>query len=440
MLPYTRIADTLDQAYHAATRVEKVEVLVRLLESLHPEVLRPSVRLLLGGLWPSWEPRQMGVGPETVQEALAELSGGKRYEDGDDLGSLAEVLVRDSPQRILFLSPSDAIFVYETLRLISEQGGVRSLHRKKALLKGLLLNATPSESKYIVRAVLGKMNVGVGPSLMLEAISKTFGVDQIQVQDAYARLPELGMIALTAARKELAMVKIAPPIPVRLMIMGRANDLHEATRAVPRATYVVRYGGLRLQVHKIEDKMFFYTNRLRNVSLRDLAEDAMDLKGDLVMEGELILTVDGKMQPFSELVRYINRKDSPRRAQDGPGPSLMVTDLLYQDGEELVHLGYAHRQKRLIGVLGDAKEPFSGGIALAEERFLESAAQVEEWHRDLVSRGFGGLVMHDLDAPYALGSKTERSLILAREIRMPDPVIRSDEFRSSRTEDGDHPG
>lgn len=440
MIPYSRIADTLDLACHAATRAEKVEALAGLLKSLHPELLRPSVRLLLGGLWPSWEPRQMGVGPETVQEALAELSGEKRDEDGDDLGSLAEVLIRHSPQRVLFLSQSDAIFVYDTLRLISEQGGVRSLHRKKGLLKGLLLNATPSESKYIVRAVLGKMSVGIGPSLMLEAISKTFGVDQVQVRDAYARLPELGLVALAASRKELAMVKLAPPTPVRLMIMGRANDLHEATGAVPRAAYVVRYGGLRLQVHKIEDRMFFYTNRLRNVFLRDLAKDAMDLRGDLVMEGELILTVDGKMQPFSELVRYINRKDSPERVQDGQRPSLMVTDILYQDDEELVHLDYAHRQKRLVGVLGDAKEPFSGGITLAEVRFLESAAQVVEWHRDLVSGGFGGLVMHDLDAPYALGSKSKRSLILARDIRMPDLVIRSDEFRPSRTEEGDHPG
>ena len=416
MPPYLEIARALEAVRREERRDDKAEAVASLLKTLPPEMLRPTVRLLYGQLWPTWEPREMGVGPEILGAALEELSGQGRSPETKhtDLGDLAEMMVLRRSQQTLTTSTMDALQVYDTLRQISAQKGRGSLFRKKSLLKGLFLNASPTEAKYIARTVLGRMMVGLGPSLMSAAIGAAFSADEALVKRAYALLPDFGMVALNAFRGEIFEVGLAPPNPVRLMVFGRDMQASDAIKGTELAAYVVRYGGLRVQVHKFNDQVFIYSSHLRNVttSLQDLAEVVVGAKGNFVLEGEFLLVHGGKILPRSEMVGRINLKSRPR---DLSIPSFAASDLLYLNGEELVDKSYAERRRLLSRTLkGVAGNPLYAKVFLAEELVSDDPEKAKELLKRSLDQGFRGLVQRDLGGTYTPGSRSRWDVLISQ--------------------------
>jgi DNA ligase-1 len=419
MPPYIEIAKTLEAVSREERRGDKAEVVASLLKSLPPEMLRPVVRLLSGRLWPPWESREMGIGPETLGGVLEELSDQGRTPEAKlaDMGDLAEMMVQKRSQQTLTPSAMDALQVYDALRQISAQKGRGSLFRKKSLLKGLFLNASPIEAKYITRTVLGRMMVGLGPSLMSAAIGVAFSADEALVKRAYSFLPDFGMVALNAFRGEIFEVELAPPNPVRLMLFGREMRPREAIERAGLAAYVVRYGGLRVQVHKFNDQVFIYSSRLRNVtlSLQDLAEEVMRAKGNFVMVGEFLLVHQGRILPRSEMVGRINLKG---RSRDSAIPSFAASDLLYLNGEGLVDKSYAERRQLLSRTLkGVAGKPLYAKVFLAEELVSDDPEKAKDLLKMSLDQGFRGLVLRDLGGSYAPGSRSRWDVVISQ---MPD--------------------
>ncbi|HII06021.1 MAG TPA: hypothetical protein HA349_01510 [Methanotrichaceae archaeon] len=416
MPPYIEIARTLEAVSREERRVDKAEVVASFLKRIPPEMLRPIVRLLPGQLWPPWESREMGIGPEILGAVLEELSGQGRLPEAKrtSLGDLAETMVQNRSQQTLISSAMDALQVYDILRQISTQKGLGSLFRKKSLLKGLFLNASPIEAKYIARTVLGKTMVGLGPSLMSTAIGEAFSVDEALVKRAYARLPDFGMVALNAFRGEIFEVRLAPPNPVRLMIFGRENRPCDAIQRAGRAAYVVKYGGLRVQVHKFNDQVFIYSSQLRNVtaSLQDLAEEVIKVKGNFVIDGEFLLVQQGRILPLSEMVGRINLKG---RSRDSAIPSFAASDLLYLDGKELIDKSYAERRQLLNRALrGVAAKPLTAKVFLAQEQVLDDSEKTKELLQWSLDQGFRGLVLRDLDGPYTPGSGSQWDVVISQ--------------------------
>jgi DNA ligase-1 len=419
MPPYIEIAKTLEAVSREERRGDKAEVVASLLKSLPPEMLRPVVRLLSGRLWPPWESREMGIGPETLGGVLEELSDQGRTPEAKlaDMGDLAEMMVQKRSQQTLTPSAMDALQVYDALRQISAQKGRGSLFRKKSLLKGLFLNASPIEAKYITRTVLGRMMVGLGPSLMSAAIGVAFSADEALVKRAYSFLPDFGMVALNAFRGEIFEVELAPPNPVRLMLFGREMRPREAIERAGLAAYVVRYGGLRVQVHKFNDQVFIYSSQLRNVtlSLQDLAEEVMRAKGNFVMVGEFLLVHQGRILPRSEMVGRINLKG---RSRDSAIPSFAASDLLYLNGEGLVDKSYAERRQLLSRTLkGVAGKPLYAKVFLAEELVSDDPEKAKDLLKMSLDQGFRGLVLRDLGGSYAPGSRSRWDVVISQ---MPD--------------------
>ena len=70
---YRQIAQSIEEL-SSAPRSCKADLCSRLIVEMKPELLCPTIRLLLGQLWPPWEGREMRVGPEGVAAALEEIS------------------------------------------------------------------------------------------------------------------------------------------------------------------------------------------------------------------------------------------------------------------------------------------------------------------------------------------------------------------------------
>lgn len=419
MLPYSIIAETLEEISKVKSREDKIEKVSDLLKNIHPELLSPAVRLLLGQLWPTWKRLDRGIGPETLKEVLSDLYGlkidAKSFDEEEhELGELTQLLIKQGSQSTLSPTPLSTLQVYQNLRQISTQKGTRSHHRKKALLKGLLLNASPTEAKYIARASLGKMMIGMGPHLMASAISRRFNLNEELVKAAYARLPDLGLVASTASIGEITEVKITPTIPVRPMLLSRAKDVEEAFQRADKVACHPSRGGLKMQVHKVDDQVIFYTNRLRNVTkaFQNMIDDFQGLKDDLIVEGEFVLMKNDKILPRSELLKYINQKAKRRKWSRHTIPSLIITDVLYANGEKLIQRDYAERQRYMRHSLKGYKENLLEGIKVSELEPLDSVQKGKKLCYKYVKQGFYGLIMRDLEAPYVPGVRNRKNSVV----------------------------
>jgi DNA ligase-1 len=415
MLPFSSIVKVLESITAATRRTEKEAIVSAFLTDLPIELISPSVRLLMGELWPSWERREMGVGPETIIEVLADLSPNSvetissMRKGNCELGALGEILLRHKSQHALSQAELDTKLLYDRLCRISEHKGYRSHYRKQAVLRGIFLEATPIEVKYIIRAILGNMMVGLGPSLMTSAIGAAFDTDPKLVRKAYMRMPDIGMIALLASKGALDGVRISPPTPVRPMLIGNRDRIDDLILQMPGAACLVKYGGLRVQMHKVGEQFFVYTKRLKDITpaLQELAEEALEPANDLIAEGELLLISEGKILPKSEVVRHINRRHRIRRRR--AYPSLIIRDLLFIGHDDITGLGFKERRQRLAHIFKKVEldgSSLRAGVFLSGMRVLEDQVEADKFHRWILSMGFEGLLVYDVNSPYTPGEQS----------------------------------
>jgi DNA ligase-1 len=391
------------------------------------------VRLLSGELWPAWELREMGVGPQTIALALEGITGedvpGLLRELGE-VGAAVERALLHRAQRSLSLQPLEALFVYERLQRISLLRGDESEHRKISLLRGLFQDASPLEGKYIARTAMRSMLAGLGPQTMISAISSAWGCDRDAVRRAYQLLPELGLLAEAARAGKLEGIKIQPSRPIRPMIYPLGGEA-----ALPGA-YLPWAPGLKVQVHRAKKELSVFTVRLHNIApaLSGLAEDLARLDQDFIADAELLAFQDGAMQSAAEVVRYINRRHRARRNR--VLPALLAFDLIWLEGDDLSGMPFLERYKRLEQLLGEAKGLAVQGISAAEMKILSSQEEVRDYCRIMQSSGFLGLLAKDANSPYLPGGHSPGDALVLMAGETVSAVVIQAEAGKGRREGG----
>ncbi|MDD1742815.1 MAG: hypothetical protein LUQ47_05715, partial [Methanotrichaceae archaeon] len=172
-LPYSKIASLLEEVSHAS-RVGKSDLVAEFLTDLDTSLMRYVIRLLSGKLWSAWDRREMNVGPGLLEDVLQELSQEDVFQLKQSLGELgdvAEAALFRKTQQPISSEPLDSMWVYQSLYRISNQKGQDSEHRKSSIMRGLFLEASPIEAKYIARTILRNISVGLGSDTFLQAVA-----------------------------------------------------------------------------------------------------------------------------------------------------------------------------------------------------------------------------------------------------------------------------
>ncbi len=415
---YCQIAQAL-QDISQAPRSKKVDLTARLLAVQGPEMLCPTVRLLLGELWLPWEEKEMGIGPEALMMALSEVSDEDIHglrEGLGEMGLVAEAALLQKGQHSLCSQPLQALSVYERLRRISRLRGKESEQRKNALLRGLFLEATPLEGKYIARTALRNMLAGVGHKTMLAAFFQAFHCDQTRVLRAYNLLPDPGRIACMALGSGLERITVQPKTPINFMINRSGVAFNREFGCERRMyAYLPKYPGLRVQVHKSKGEALVFTSRLRNITsaLNGLSQSLGAIEEDFIIDADLIGFRDGKICSQAEMVKYINRRRLSRRSL--LLPALFAYDLIYQEGEDACSRPYLERRKSLVEILGEPKALPFPGISPAEEKLLENDVAVQDYLALVKKCGGVGLMARDLQSAYCPGIRSGCDFLIRAE-------------------------
>ena len=128
---------------------------------------------------------------------------------------------------------------------------------------------------------------------------------------------------------------------------------------------------------------------------------------DACIDGELLIVSDGKVRPFSDLQKRLNRKTAgPKLLKEYPA-AIRVYDLLHVKDEDLRGLIFLERRKRLEVFVESLSDPRIEVSPMVEARDWASIASARSDPHALLDTGNAeaveGLMLKRWDAAYVSG-------------------------------------
>lgn len=381
------------EAAATSSRLAKIEVLARLLQSADPDEVAPLVGLLLAS------PRQgrLGVGWRGI------------------------TAVEATPAEAATLTVADVDRALDELAAVAGSGSAAA---RTALLAGLAARATAAEWDFLARAMLGELRTGALAGVLLDAIARASDRAPATVRRAAMLSGDLGataLIALTGTPEDLDAVGLAVGRPVLPMLAASAATPSAALEVTGEASVEYKLDGARIQVHRHGDDVRIFTRSLADVTHRlpEIVEIVRALPArDLILDGEtLSLDEDGGPRPFQQTMSRFGA-DVSRELVLRP----WFFDLLHVDGRDLLDEPLSERLAELERVAGAWRMP---GIVTADPEVAE------ELSREALAAGHEGVVVKAIGSAYAAGRRG-KSWVKVKPVLTYDLVVLAAEWGSGR--------
>jgi DNA ligase-1 len=428
---YEIVAETYRDLERASGRLALIERLAELVRQT-PDQLLPTVCLLCQGqIAPDFAGVELGMAERMAARALAQVLGLTGEEvlaaarDTGDLGMAAERLLADvAGDRPATLEVET---VFAGLHQVAEAQGTGSQARKLAGLVGLLGQATPLETRYLLRTVTGSLRLGIGTPTILDALAEVHAGGRKQrpvLERAYNICCDLGLVAATLVGGGLEAVEamhVRAGNPVRPMLAQRMSSPDEILAKLGGSCSAEwKYDGIRVQAHRTADgSLELFTRRLERVSgqFPDAVKalEAGLLPREAILEGEVVAVdpASGELRPFQD-VMFRRRKYGIDEATKDVPVSLFCFELLYADGEDLTGLPYLERRARLAAAIGPSER-----LRLTTAEQTSDADALETHFQQAVADGCEGLICKSLSptAGYQAGARGWLWIKLKRDYR-----------------------
>jgi DNA ligase-1 len=427
------VAEALFAAEGTRARTAKVEALARALAEVNarePARLAFVARFLTGTMLATDDERTLGAGGALVFEAASSVSGmphaelGARARTAGDLGTaigdaVADALAKGRPE-----PPGLRLEDAEAVALALAETGSRE--GKLRALCTSFERCSPLEARYLARAILGEMRVGAKEGIVEDAIAKAFGRTLADVRRAAGLVTDMGELAELAAEGRLEEARVVVGRPLGFMLATPLETARGADLSVAHAVED-KIDGIRAQAHVAADGVHLFARGKGAVTrafpdvARPLAQAAREgsLRG-AVLDGEIVvMSPDGRPRPFSAI--------QPRLKKTEPGHDLLrehpvryvVYDLLFEGDEALLGLPFLERRARLARWAEHAP----ACVVLHDSRPLGAKETLDAEFDAARARGYEGLVLKRLDAPYAAGVRGFSWLKVKKALATLDVVV-----------------
>ncbi|NOZ76786.1 MAG: ATP-dependent DNA ligase [Euryarchaeota archaeon] len=412
---YSELVSIYDRLGATASKLEKTSIITEFLKETPPELLDTVPHLLMGTVFPSWSPLDLGVGPGLVYDAITFVTGIRKEEVKDlvreegDIGSAAEKLFQKKAQTTLFSETLTVEKIRASLEKVARAEGTGSQDRKLKIVAELLSNAQPAEAKYLIRTILGELRVGVAEGLLRDAIAKAFGTTPEVVERAYMLSNDIGRVASIAAREGeegLKGVSMTVGVPIKPMLAQLAPSMEKVLEDIPEPALEVKYDGARIQIHKDGESIRIFSRRLEDVTapLPDVLSRARQaIKADrAIVEGEAVAMdpKTGRPAPFQDILRRFRRKYGVTAMVEEIPFEVYVFDCLFVDDGAIIDRPFRERRQELEAII----EPVAS-FELAVQLVTKSLEKAEAFYRESLEMGHEGLMIKNLDAPYIPGAR-----------------------------------
>jgi ATP-dependent DNA ligase I len=473
-------AKTCEAIAATTKKLEKIALVASYLKAVALDEAATAALFLSGRPFPAYEEATLQVGGALLWRAIGEISGRSDHELTEiyrrrgDAGSVAADALPERSDSGLLLSEVQRVFV--------EIAAARGAAAKSALVRRLLERTTPLEAKYIVKIITADLRIGLKESLVEEAIARAFEATLDAVKRANMLLGDLGETLRLASAQKLNEAHLRLFHPIDFMLASPVESPEEALSYFQNAAVEDKYDGIRAQAHFSRGEVRIYS-RTRDEITESFPELAPALAGlafaqldkDAIFDGEIVAwdvpvndSQSGRALPFSKLQQRLGRKKvSAKLMQDVP-VAYLIFDVLYADGELLLDRSLRDRagildqlvvtdsNSSLVGagaLVRFGKEPHSAepglnvprgstqstfGFAMPEfprapalrapVATAGSPEELESLFAAARARGNEGLMIKNLDSPYAPGRRGKSWLKMKRELATLDVVVTAVEY------------
>jgi DNA ligase-1 len=340
--------------------------------------------------------------------------------DGDDLETVVSYLIGSLRQRrtgvggrslVDLPMPADAATltvsaVHEAFEEISALSGAGSVAARSAAVASLFGRATAAEQEFLRGLVFGELRQGASEAAVQEALAVAYEVPVAAVRRAaMLRSSTVAAAALLHAGGLAALESVGLAVGTAVQPMLAASEPDPAA-AVARtglpALVDAKLDGIRVQVHRDGDEVRVFTRSLDDITGR-LPEVVSAVRAlpqtRLVLDGEVLaLRDDGRPEVFQAVAsRTMSSLDVPAAERRLPLRPFFF-DVLHVDGRDFLDVGLRERAA--------AMEALLPADLVVPRVVAESAEEVETVFADWVGQGFEGVVVKNLDAPYAAGRRS----------------------------------
>ncbi len=456
------LAPACEAIARTTKKLEKTQIVAEYLRSRRPDEAGISAVFLSGRPFPAYEEATLGVGGRQLWRAVQELSGKSEavmtaaYRRHGDLGAAAyDILSGQHPQ-----SPRQPLNVIQVEQAFRQIAAARGQAGKSKLVRDLLAQATPLETKYLVKIMTGDLRIGMKESLVEEGIARAYGREVGAVQRASMMLGDIGETCRLALDDRLADARMRLFHPIGFMLASPVQSAEEAFAFFQHAQVEDKYDGIRAQAHCRDGEARLFSRTLDEVteSFPELAEALREFSGEIILDGEIVAwhraaneSEESHALPFSELQKRLGRKTVTETMMRTVPVAYMVFDVLYADGELVIDRPLRERASILDHVFGRARRPavvrattpqgrltFEPAVEAEEVAGAEvvrapllradSAQHLEELFAAAQARGNEGLMIKDLESPYTPGRRGQSWVKLKRELATLDVVVTSVEY------------
>jgi len=421
-------------------RLEKTHLLATFIKKLNNQDMNHVLLLLQGLVFPLWDERKLGIADKLVLRAIHLATGTptenieQLWKQHGDLGDATAVCVASKSQITLFSNPLTLEKVFTNLQHLATFTGEGTVDKKIALVSELLANATPEQSKYIIRTTLEDLRIGLGEGTLRDSIvwacfdtiigitydsahndlvitpeqRKTYNTFLDLVQSAYDRTTDLAAVlsAARAGEETLKKITIKPGNPLNVMLYQKAKNISEALATVGTpASAEYKYDGFRIQIHKTNNTIKLFTRKLEDVTPQfpDIIQTLHATPPvDFIIEAEVVGydPAQQKYLPFQNISIRIQRKHNiEQTAQHYPVHTILF-DLLYLDGRDCTSLPYKDRIDLLTTFWKQTPT-----VYLATRIISSQEQEVFTFYQQSLAQGNEGIMLKNLSSPYQPGSR-----------------------------------
>ena len=427
-MKFSVLSESLEMMEQTSKRLELTNILVELLKKIPNDIIPIVIYLIQGKLKPNFEGVELGIAEKLVIRAISKSAGittkkiEDEYNDGGDLGLTASNILKKKTQTTFSAETITLERVYETLLKISSLEGKGSQDMKMKYISSLLNDATPEESKFILKILLGTMRLGIAENTIMDALAIAFTDSKENrelVENAYNVSSDLGKVSevLTEDGVDgLLKFKVSIFSPIRPMLADRVKSEDEAIKRIENE-FAAEYklDGERVQIHIENKKVVLFSRSLENITsyYPDIVEKISKSinADDGIFEAEIVAINEntGNFLPFQELMHRRRKYKLEKAVADYP-ITVNFFDMLYYNGNDYLNTPYNTRRKNLEEIIKENE--FSKLIPMS---IVKNTADISEVLENSINSGCEGLMLKVLDAQYRAGSRGSNWLKLKRE-------------------------
>ncbi|MET1007639.1 MAG: ATP-dependent DNA ligase [Propionibacteriaceae bacterium] len=369
----SRIATTSTELAATRSRIAKRELIAGVLRDVESADVAIVVSYLSGSL----RQRRTGVGWKSLQGLPAPAAE-------------ATLTVQEVDQRFAE---------------IAQLGGAGSALARASQVNELFARATAPEQDLLRGLIFGELRQGALEAQVQEGLAAAFEVPLATVRRAAMLLSSTTAAAerlVDDGLEGLEAVGLQVGTPVQPMLAASAPDAEGALAKTGLPAVVDhKLDGIRVQVHRNGDEIHVYTRSLDEITARlpEVVAAVAALPYDrLVLDGEaMALKADGRPELFQVIASRTASHIDPEALAEHTPLVVFFFDLLHVDGRDLLDVPLRERLEVMREVLP---------VELTVPRQVcADLSEVSAVFADAVHTGFEGVVVKNLEAPYAAGRR-----------------------------------